>query len=183
MSEIADTQGLVCGYSVDSSGRMTNIDMIHVDDVLAADDALVWLHLDQADARARAWINACDRIPAAAKAMLLGSDSHMRIEAAGAGLSGVVGDLHHEFAQRPDRLDVLRLYLDNRCLISARQEPLAAIDKLREAISSGLQVEWPIALVTQFLYHVTDTLGDLILGLSSSSHFDFLCCFEGICLI
>jgi zinc transporter len=164
--DIDDTLGLVCGYSVDNSGEMTTITWTDMDSALAAEGASVWLHFDQADAGARAWIGACERIPGPAKSVLLGSDSHMRIEAAGSGLFGVVGDLHHEFAQKSDQLDVLRLYLDNRCLISARREPLAAIDKLRSAIGEGLKVERPVALVTHFLYHVTDTLGDLILELA-----------------
>ena len=99
--------------------------------------------------------------------MLLGSDTHMRIEVCGNGLAGIVGDLHHEFAEQSDKLDVLRLYLDNRCLISARREPLQAIDKLRRAIGDGLKVERPVAIISQFLHHVTDTLNDLLLELAS----------------
>ena len=166
--DTADRSGLVCGYRVDADGTMDAIDWADMDAALSADDSLVWLHFDQANARARDWIGACDQIPAPAKLMLLGSDKHMRIEAAGEGLCGVVGDLHHEFSQASDQLDVLRLYLDNRCLISARRQPLAAIDKLRRTIGEGLKVDRPIALVTQFLHHVTDTLGDLILELAGN---------------
>ncbi len=53
-------------------------------------------------------------------------------------------------------------------MISARREPLTAIDKLRKTIAEGLKVERPITLVTQFLHHVTDTLGDLILELTDN---------------
>ena len=150
--------GLVCGYSVNMVGEMTHVAWSDVDQALAVEDALVWLHFDQLNTTAREWIASCSHIPETAKGILLGSDSHMRIQAAGEGLAGVVGDLHHEFAQKPDRLDVLRLYLDNRYLISARREPLMAIEKLRMSIGEGLKVDRPIALVTQFLHHVTDTL-------------------------
>ncbi len=114
MVNIADTQGLVCGYSVDDAGEIAVVNWADMDAALAAEGAMIWLHFDQADQGARDWIKACDRIPESAKTMLLGTDSHMRIEAAGAGLFGVVGDLHHEFSQKSDHLDVLRLYLDNR---------------------------------------------------------------------
>lgn len=168
MLELVDHHGLVCGYRVDASGEMSPVEWVDMDAALSADDALVWLHFDQADARARDWIAGCHHIPAAAKTILLGSDAHMRIESAGGGLAGVVGDLHHEFSVKSDQLDVLRLYLDNRCLISARRKPLAGVEKLREAISEGLKVDRPIALVTQFLHHVTDTLGDLISELAEN---------------
>ncbi|MCW6508816.1 CorA family divalent cation transporter [Lichenifustis flavocetrariae] len=168
MLDLVDSHGLVCGYRVDASGDMSEVEWSDMDAALAADDSLVWLHFDQADARARDWISACSHVPAAAKAVLLGADAHMRIEAAGSGLAGVVGDLHHEFSQKSDQLDVLRLYLDNRCLISVRRKPLAGVEKLREALGEGLKVDRPIALVTQFLHHVTDTLGDLILELTEN---------------
>jgi zinc transporter len=160
--------GLVCGYSVSTSGEMTRVTWGSMDQVLAAEDTLVWLHFDQSDAAARNWIAGCSQIPETARAILLGSDQHMRLQAAGPGLAGVVGDLHHEFAQKPDRLDVLRLYLDTRHLISARREPLAAIEKLRNSIGEGLRVDRPIALVTQFLHHLTDTLADVILELADN---------------
>jgi zinc transporter len=160
--------GLVCGYRVDRSGEMSELGWADIDSAIAMDDALIWLHFDQINTDARNWITHCPHIPDGAKSVLLGTDSHMRIESVGAGLCGVVGDLHHEFAQTYDRLDVLRLYLDNRCLISARQQSLASIEKLRKAIGEGLKVDRPIAIIIHFLHHVTDTLGDLILGLADS---------------
>lgn len=160
--------GLVCGYSVEHDGRLRTLGPESLADALADEGVMVWLHFDQADPEAQAWIGACERLPGAAKAVLLGADSHMRMEPAGDGLAGVVGDLHHEFARRSDHLDVLRLYLDNRCLISARREPLTAIDKLRRSIGEGLAMERPIRLVAQFLHHVTDTLGDIMLELGDT---------------
>jgi zinc transporter len=168
MEPTLDDNGLVCGYSIGHDGTMTAIRAADIHRYFNQDDNLVWLHFDHGDAGARAWITACSRIPAPAKALLLGTDSHMRIEAIGSGLCGIIGDLHHEFANQADGLDVLRLYLDNHCLVSVRHRPLAAIDKLRKTIGEGLQDGRPIVLVTNFLLHVTDTLGDLILGLADS---------------
>jgi len=147
---------------------MTEIEPSEIDAVLAAEEVMVWLHFDQADADARAWIETCDHLPATARTILLGSDTHMRIESAGGGLAGVVGDLHHEFTQSPGQLDVLRLYIDNHCLISVRRNPLASILKLRQAIGEGLRVQRPITLITHFLHHLTDTLGDVMLELADN---------------
>ena len=164
---LVDHMGLVCGYAVDALGEMRVIEWEDMDRALDAEGGLVWLHFNQADVRARHWIEQCRRIPASARAILLGADAHMRIEAAGSGLAGVVGDLHHEVSQMPESFEVLRLYLDGQCLITTRRRPLRAIDKLREALGEGLKVERPIGLVTQFLHRITDTLGDVILGLTT----------------
>jgi zinc transporter len=163
-----DDNGLVCGYSIETDGTMSVIHATDIGQYFNKDGNLVWLHFDHSDPGARQWISACERIPAPAKALLLGSDSHMRIEAVGSGLCGIIGDLHHESINQKDGLDVLRLYLDNHCLVSVRHRPLVAIDKLRKTIGEGLRDGRPIVLVTNFLLHVTDTLGDLILGLADS---------------
>lgn len=168
MLDQVEPSPLVCGYVVDSDGVMTELAWGEMDEALAGESCIVWLHLNQADARARTWVRDCARIPEPAKAILRGTDSHMRVEPAGKGLAGIVGDLHHEFAGKGETLEVLRLYLDNRCLVSMRRQPLKGIDKLRRSIGEGLKVERPVGLVVQFLHHVTDTLGDLMLELAES---------------
>lgn len=168
MEPALDDNGLVCGYSIGADGTMTVILAADINRHFNRDDTLVWLHFDHGDPGAQQWIARCDRIPEAAKTLLLGSDNHMRIEAIGGGLCGIIGDLHHEFANQTDGLDVLRLYLDNHCLVSVRLRPLAAIEKLRKTIGEGMKDGRPIVLVTNFLLHVTETLGDLILGLADS---------------
>lgn len=161
-----DSEGLVCGYSADGAGGIEPVDWNGMDAALAEDGNLVWLHFDQAHTGARAWIENCSRLPPAARAALLGSDGHMRMEAAGSGLVGIVGDLHHEFAGTSDELDVLRLYLDSGCMISVRRRPLQAIEKLRQAFGEGLKEHRPIVLLARLLHHIVDTFGDLILGLA-----------------
>jgi zinc transporter len=168
MLDKAEDNGLVCAYQVDETGQMKELAWADMDAALATEDNVVWLHFNQADPRARDWITSTTYLPAAGKAILLGTDTHMRIEVCGNGLAGIVGDLHHEFAQKSDRLDVLRIYLNNHCLISARCEPLNAIEKLRRSIGDGLKVERPVTIIAQFLHHVTDTLNDLLTELTGN---------------
>ena len=159
-------EGLVCGYMVDGAGQLLPLPADRIDEALETEDCVVWLHFDQTDPTTRTWIEQSPYVPDTAKAVLLSPDSHMRIEPAGSGLTGVVGDLHHEFSQRSDHLDVLRFYLDNDRLISTRREPMTAIDKLQRSLGEGLRMDRPVGLLAQFLHHVTDTLGDIMLDLS-----------------
>lgn len=168
MLDAADSTGLVCGYKVEPDGRMEELSWNTMDAALDSDASMVWLHFNQADGRARDWISTCRILPDAAKTLLLGTDSHMRIEVCGDGLSGVVGDLHHEFNEKSEHLGVLRLYLDNKHLISLRRHPLTAVDKLRQSINKGLRIERPVAFIAQFLHHVTDTLSDLLIELATN---------------
>ncbi|WP_131194243.1 transporter [Lichenihabitans psoromatis] len=168
MLETVEASGLICGYRMGPEGLAEDLRWDDMDAALDQADTHVWLHFSQSDVRTRAWIADSRRIPDAAKAILLGADTRMRIEATGNGLAGVVGDLHSEFGERTQELEVLRLYLDNGCLISVRRQPLAAVDALRRSMQDGAAAEKPVGLLTQFFHHVTDKLGDLIVELSET---------------
>lgn len=166
MLDRPEPTGLVCGYKIGPSGRLEALEWSDMDAALADPDSITWLHFNLTDVRARTWIADTRAIPAAAKTILLGQSRHLKLEVCGEALAGVVCDLHHEFAERSEELDVLRIFLDRRCLISARRAPLAGIDKLRRSIDQGLHIHRPVGIIAQFLHHVTDTLGDLLVKLS-----------------
>ncbi len=162
MKAIDDNGGLICAFVTRPAGPVEPVAWQDMNAALAAGDAVVWLHFNLVDARARRWLETCERIPAPARAILLGSDNHVRLEPSGQGLVGVIGDLHHDFDDAPANVGVLRLYLDEHCLISARRQPLEAVDRLRLSMRDGLSVGHPVSLVTHFLQHLAETLRGLI---------------------
>ncbi|HEX9448536.1 MAG TPA: CorA family divalent cation transporter [Dongiaceae bacterium] len=135
---------------------------------LRESDANIWLHFNLADMRAKRWLEASTIIPQIAKDILLGSNNQMMLEPVDSGLAGVLGDLHHDFQNDPAKLGVLRLYLDDRVLISARRHPLKAIDSLRRSVADGFRATRPIDLITRFLHHLAETLGLIIAELGET---------------
>jgi zinc transporter len=167
MLDTVENSGLISGYRIDGEGQATELLWDDAEAALADEASVIWLHFNLADARARDRIQSIGRIPESAKALLLGRDSHMRIEVTGGGLAGVVGDLHHDDMKEGEHFGVLRLYLDSHCLISARSRPLQSMQKLRQEVDGGLKVPRPVAILAHFLHHVTDTLSDLLVELTN----------------
>ena len=166
LDTIEDT-GLLCGYRIDGAGAMTELSWDEADAALDDPASIVWLHFNLADKRVRDRIAANRHVPDAGKALLLGRDTHMRIEVVGGGLAGVVGDLHHDDLREGEEFGTLRLYLDSHCLISARSRPLQSMQKLRLEVDAGAKVGRPVTILTKFLHHVTDTLSDLLVELTN----------------
>jgi zinc transporter len=127
-------------------------------------DGAVWLHFSLADVRAQKWIAACEQIPAQARELLLNNDPHIRMEAAGRGFAGVLGDLHFAFDADPDRLGVPRLYVDEDIVVTARLHPLKAADLLRLEVRGGAAFESTTSLVIRFVEGVTDILTAVTAG-------------------
>jgi len=159
---------LVSGFVLRADRPLQAVSWDDMGSALDCDDGMVWLHFDLSDARSQRWLAACERIPQSARDVLLASDNRVRLESTGNGLVGVLGDLHHDFHHDPSEVSVLRLYLDDRCLISARRRPLKAVDGLRRAVSEGLRVERPVSLIIHLLNDLADALGAITLELAES---------------
>jgi zinc transporter len=158
-SSVLDDGGLICGYVLRPDGALHSLDWREIDAALSEGNANIWLHFNLADMRAKRWVESCSLLPNLAKDILLGSTNQMMLEPVGNGLAGILGDLHHDFQDDPAKIGVLRLYLDEHVLISARRHPLKAIDSLRRSMADGFQATRPIDLMTRFLHHLAETLG------------------------
>jgi len=168
-SPIVDDSGLICGYILRSDGSLHHLHWHEVDTIIGEPDANIWLHFNLADLRAKRWIETCAAIPRAAKQILLGTSNQMMLEPVEHGLVGVLGDLHHEFDTDPSKIGVLRLYLDNRLLISVRRHPLKSIDSLRRSVADGVPAAKPISLVIRLLHHLSETFGATITELGETT--------------
>jgi zinc transporter len=99
-----------------------------------------------------------------AREILLNSDVHIRLEATDRGFAGVLGDLHFEFDNDPERLGVIHLYVDADMVVTARLHPLKVVDQLRVELRRGTVVANPLRLLVRFIEDFTDILATVIAG-------------------
>ena len=80
----------------------------------------------------------------------------------------MLGDLHFEFDNDPDRLGVMRLYIDKDVVITARLQALKVADQLRSQLRHGLIVPSTLRLVVQFVEDFADTVSMIVAGQSDT---------------
>ena len=160
--ELPDERGLICGFLLHPQESPTPLAWESVVKALSADDAALWLHFNLSDSRARSWIENCDRIPQAARDLLLATDPRIQTEVTDPGFASVLGDLHYNFDTDPDGLGSVRLYVDASLLITVRRQPLKSTDRLRQDLSQGLAIETPIQLVVHLLQHLTELFDTVV---------------------
>jgi zinc transporter len=159
---ISDDRGLICGFLLSPQGKMESLEWDAAIAALKQSELPVWLHFNLNDSRARNWIETCDRLPPLARDLFLASEPRIQTESIGSGFVGVLGDLPYEFNTDPDGLGVLRLYVDQHCIISGRRRPLKTIDRLRRELLEGLCMDTPIHLLAHFLQHMSDMFGSIV---------------------
>jgi zinc transporter len=160
--ELPDHRGLICGFLLCPTLPAQRLEWETLAEAFNVADGTVWLHFNLVDTRARQWINNCDRIPAAVKEMLLDMSPHNQLEVVDNGFMMVLGDLHYEFDIDPDSLGLLRIYVDQNCVITLRGRPLKAIDQLRLALINEAPIKTSLDLIVHFLEYANDIFGIVV---------------------
>ncbi|MFD1333357.1 transporter [Methylopila musalis] len=160
---VSDDKRLIYGVRTTADGRVERLGWADVDAALAAPDGFVWLHLDASDSRVQQWLSTCPHLPEDAREILVGVDRHIRIEAGPHGVMGVLGDLHHDFADDPNRVGTLRLYFDDHRFVTARRNALRAVDRLRRSVELNRCERKPAPLLVELLHHLSDAFSGTLL--------------------
>ena len=161
--ELPDHRGLLCGFLLRPHTVVQPIEWDVLDRVLGTPGNPVWLHFNLVDARSRNWIANCDRIPQIARDLLLANDPHIQLEILEDGFMGVLGDLYYEFDADPDRLGLLRIYVDRHCAISVREKPLKAIDLLRRNLLDRREaIESPMDLMVHLISSLNEMFDRIV---------------------
>jgi zinc transporter len=85
-----------------------------------------------------------------------------RIELADNALIAVVNDVVHDFSFDPSDIATLWLSVDRQVVISARRQPLKAIEGLRQAVRAGEPIRSPVELLTHLLRDQADALVKIV---------------------
>ena len=153
--EAAVIEGLVWAFRLHDDGRAESVAVdlpIHL-----LHDGRLWLHLNLADARARAWISSAN-LPTLARDLLLSKDNFQQIHTINGCLYGVFSDLLRDIDNSTDETGFLRFVMTERLLISGRQHALCSVDATRRVLEGGHRVESVAALLEKIVEEVADTL-------------------------
>jgi zinc transporter len=164
--ELPDDRGLIAGFVFGQAQPPVSIgwqDFPRLEE--AARSGFVWLHFTLTDVRAREWIAHSPILPPEAAEFLLAADPRIRLDRFGAGIFGVLADLHHDFDLDPESLGVVRFYARSGLVISARRHPLRAVDRLRREVIGGVNIASPVIWLAHLLEHLAETFATLITDL------------------
>jgi len=121
----------------------------------------VWLHFNLTDARARRWLATEAGLSDAAVAVMLDSQPRVRLQVVPDGFVAILVDLHHDFRGDPEGFGELRLFVDERRIISGRRHPLRTIDVVRRHVEQGVGMETPAAWLDQLITCLAHAFGEL----------------------
>ena len=168
----ADSAGLICGYLLDPLGNR-EIDTMEAAAWLAeqratpargADAAFCWLHFNLAHTGAMPWLAEHADLSSEFFELVRDGMHSTRIERTEQALVAVVNDAHFDFNFEPADISTLWISVERHLVVTARQQPLRAVDKLREAVKAGQPLRSAAELFEHLLRAQADVLVEIVRG-------------------
>lgn len=154
-------RGLVHALLLDGKGGARRIDWPEVE-VWQPGDGVLWLHFDYTVPDTRDWLTQRSGLPEMAVEALLTLETRPRgTTLADAHLINLRGVNLTPGAQ-PEDMIAIRLWLDNRRIISTQRRSLKAVTDLLEALQRGMGPESAQALLAELLDRLTWHFEDVI---------------------
>ena len=133
---MADREGLNFAMVLDRQGGGREIDWDGVAQHAASSD-LVWLHLDRKHPRAVKWLREESGLDALACQALLAEETRPRSQTMSAGMLVILRGVNLNPGAEPHDMISLRMWFDDRRIITLRSRRAMAAQDVREAITTG----------------------------------------------
>jgi zinc transporter len=168
----ADGSGLVCGYRFLPGAGAVPLDSMTAAELLdrraaagpgtQEDGGFLWLHFSLAHAAAERWLARHAGLPGSFFEMLREGLHSTRIERDDDALIAVINDVRFDFAFEPADLSTLWIGVAPGLVVTARQQPLRAVDRLRIAVNAGACPRSPVELLERLMRAQADVLVGIV---------------------
>lgn len=163
---LAPSPGLLWGF-VFRAGAGARLINESANATLAEPHDWAWMHFALSDHRARRYLDGFAAAPAAARALLLSSETRLQIHLAQDHAFGILPDIEKDFDGAAMGAGRLAFFLDGRHLITVRHRPLRAVDEVREAVAAGtVLLPAPPDALARIVEHFIEVVEDRLIRLT-----------------
>lgn len=161
--------GLICAYGFGPDGTARELSLPVLADLLRTPDGFVWAHLNIAVWPMRTWIAERSHLPETAREVLVSiEDVRPRFERCEDGLIGTLSDVQHDFSGQSGDIGTLHVWFTRTMLITSRNHPLTAVDKLRLDIRDGFRPASTGELIGALIDHLAASFQKVIEGMADT---------------
>ncbi|WP_254889821.1 zinc transporter ZntB, partial [Cronobacter sakazakii] len=107
------------------------------DDAVIDKDHPCWLHLNYANPESAQWLTETPLLPNLVRDALAGESLRPRVTRMGDGTLITLRCINGSTDERPDQLVAMRLYIDERLIVSTRQRKVLALDDIIHDLNEG----------------------------------------------
>ncbi len=154
-------QGLIGAYALDGRGGGRSLSWADIEQGLP-DDAPAWVHLERTCERSIDWLRTANGLDPIICDALLAEETRPRAEVIGSGLLVILRGINLNPGAEPDDMVSLRLWVDERRVISLRHRRTVAVQDLRDRLERSQGPDRTGSLLVQIAASLIDRMQNAI---------------------
>ena len=154
-----EAKACLFAYKFDSAGKAEAIDPA------SPQENLVWIHLDARHSGVRLLLDKIPGIDTLSSTSLLAAETRPRLVKVGNGILVILRGANLNENARPEDMVSLRLFLDNRHIVSLRRRKSKAVEDLEAQIKTGKGPVTTGDFLVMLCAHVLDRMEPILTGL------------------
>jgi zinc transporter len=163
----SDPSGLIWGFRFKPGQTASRINSVEAAEWLQGMQAhdpseFIWLHFNLSNTASEKWMHEYAQVADEFNEVLHDGSRSTRIEVADKTLIAVVNDVLHSFTFESADIATLWLNVTKNVVISARRTPLKSIERLRQAVEHGDQIQSSVELLVHLLRDQADVLVKIV---------------------
>jgi len=124
-----------------------------------------WLHLNYTHRKSAEWLQSTPQIPDAVRDALAGDSMRPRVSRLGAGFMIVLRSVNHNSDARRDQLVVMRVFINDKLIVSTRRRKVSAVDEVLTDLQNGNGPidcgSWLVDICDALTDHTSEFIEDL----------------------
>ncbi|WP_010670218.1 zinc transporter ZntB [Pantoea agglomerans] len=124
-----------------------------------------WLHLNYTHRKSAEWLQSTTQIPDAVRDALAGDSMRPRVSRLGDGFMIVLRSVNHNSDARRDQLVVMRVFINDKLIVSTRRRKVSAVDEVLTDLQNGNGPidcgSWLVDICDALTDHTSEFIEDL----------------------
>ncbi|MGC1027238.1 zinc transporter ZntB [Pantoea agglomerans] len=124
-----------------------------------------WLHLNYTHRKSAEWLQLTPQIPDAVRDALAGDSMRPRVSRLGDGFMIVLRSVNHNSDARRDQLVVMRVFINDKLIVSTRRRKVSAVDEVLTDLQNGNGPidcgSWLVDICDALTDHTSEFIEDL----------------------
>ncbi len=157
-------KGLVCAYHIDGQGASKELSFKDVKKInqKPEGDGWTWIHLDLDDEAATKWLDKYKDMLASVAEALGSPRTRPRSYVFDRGILLILRGINLNAGEKAENMLSLRLWMNDKIVITTRREKLMAVDVIRKEIAAGNCPQTPAHLVIDLVHGLTDRIAEKV---------------------
>lgn len=151
----------IISCQLDGKGGMIPI----AEDEVIQSEQPCWLHLNYTHRKSAEWLQSTTQIPDAVRDALAGDSMRPRVSRLGDGFMIVLRSVNHNSDARRDQLVVMRVFINDKLIVSTRRRKVSAVDEVLTDLQNGNGPidcgSWLVDICDALTDHTSEFIEDL----------------------